>query len=82
MVEYSSPSGIGPRGGGTGAAARFESAFSEFHEADADTGGDEEASSGVSLEHTVLPFGAPGIAKYGQTQNAGEGDRPQRTPTE
>lgn len=63
MEEYSSPSGIGPSEGGAEATTPLDNAFPVLHEADADTGGDEEASCGVSLEHMVLPLplAAPGV---------------------
>lgn len=56
-MEYSSPSGIGPSAAGGAEAAPLNALPSPLplalDEADADTGGEEDASWGVSFEHMV-----------------------------
>lgn len=62
MLEYSSPSGIGPSAGGGDALAPLNALLALLQDADADTGGDEDedASCGVSLAHMV-PSEPPSI---------------------
>lgn len=71
MLEYSSPSGIGPRAGGGAETAPLKALLLPAQDADIDTDGDGEASWGVSLAHMVLvPFEAP--AMYINTASPGK----------